>query len=422
MTWPEGHAVPGNRWDTLEGVEPPEPPMVSVIVAHYRQPEQLARTLHALERQDHPRHRLEVIVADDGSPEIPVVSDGVRLVRQDDAGFRLAAVRNLGARAAVGDVLVFLDADTVPEPSFVRELARLPALAPDCIAVGRRRHALLAGLAPTAHIESVAPGRALPEPTWLTEAYRASRNLLDADDRSYRYVIGAVLACSRSMFEEIGGFDESFTVYGGEDWEWAYRAWLRGAMLAHVPAAVAWHDGPDIAGRSTTALAVKNAEAIRLSELIPLPGSRGRGIRSGKVDIAVVGPSAAAPAPTFVCLDSVLAALPGAEVVDSLDLRSPEEADHLDRVRLRIDLLRPVLVTGGLLAAEVERVGSEQLGELVLVDEAGAELIRIASMRARARNARWGREDLFPVERTVARDVRPIGDEIDVEAYLGGWG
>ena len=97
MNWSEGQAVPGNRWDLLDGVVPPEPPMVSVIVAHYRQPEQLARTLHALRRQDHPRDRMEVIVADDGSPEVPTVPDGVRLVRQDDAGFRLAAVRNLGA-------------------------------------------------------------------------------------------------------------------------------------------------------------------------------------------------------------------------------------------------------------------------------------------------------------------------------------
>ena len=46
---------------------------------------------------------------------------------------------------------------------------------------------------------------------------------LDADDRSYRYVLGALLACSRRLFEKVGGFDESFTAYGGQDWEWAYR-------------------------------------------------------------------------------------------------------------------------------------------------------------------------------------------------------
>ena len=421
----EGHAVPGNRWDLLDGVAPPEPPMVSVIVAHYRQPDQLARTLRALRRQDHPRDRMEVIVADDGSPEVPAVPDGVRLVRQDDAGFRLAAVRNLGARAAVGDVLVFLDADTTPEPAYVRELTRLPALAPDCVTVGRRRHARLAGSAPAADIERAATARALPEPTWLTDGYRASRNLLDADDRSYRYVIGAVLACSRRMFEQVGGFDESFIAYGGEDWEWAYRAWVRGAVLAHVPAAVAWHDGPDIAGREATVASTKNAEAIRLSELIPLPGSRGRGLRSTKVDIAVVGPPEATAGQWYVSVDSVLGAVPGADAVEPRDFRDRKNSAHLDRVRLAVELLRPVLVTGSRLAAEVARVGDEQLGELVLLDETGGELIRVVSMRALARRERWGRVDLFAAERSVCRGVRAITGEMDVEAYLGsfdrGW-
>ena len=425
MNWSEGHAVPGNRWDLLDGVAPPEPPMVSVIVAHYRQPDQLARTLRALRRQDHPRDRMEVIVADDGSPEVPAVPDGVRLVRQDDAGFRLAAVRNLGARAAVGDVLVFLDADTTPEPAYVRELTRLPALAPDCVTVGRRRHARLAGSGPAEDIERAAMARALPEPTWLTDGYRGSRNLLDGDDRSYRYVIGAVLACSRELFDRVGGFDESFTAYGGEDWEWAYRAWVRGAMLAHIPTAVAWHDGPDIAGRESTAASTKNAEAIRLSELIPLPGSRGRGLRSAKVDIAVVGPPEATAGQWYVSVDSALSALSGADVVESRDLRDSRNLEHLDRVRLAIELLRPVLVTGSRLAAEVARVGDQQLGELVLLDETGAELIRIVSMRARARNERWDRNDLFPTDRSVCPGLGAITGEVDVEAYLGsfdrGW-
>ena len=42
------------------------------------------------------------VVVDDGSPAPPVVPDGVRLLRQDDRGFRAAAARNLGARHARG--------------------------------------------------------------------------------------------------------------------------------------------------------------------------------------------------------------------------------------------------------------------------------------------------------------------------------
>ncbi len=210
-------ALPGNRWDLLDGVVPAAPPTVSVIVAYYDQPEQLARTLHALSRQDHPAESTEILVVDDGSPTAPVVGERVRLLRQEDRGFRLAAARNLGAAAATGDVLVFLDADTAPEPSYLRELTRLPALAPDCLTVGRRRHATLSGAPVQQPVEQLGPAHELPEPGWLSDAYRRSRDLLDADDRSYRHVIGAVTACHRSLFEATGGFDESFTSYGGED-------------------------------------------------------------------------------------------------------------------------------------------------------------------------------------------------------------
>lgn len=417
-----GSALPGNRWDLLDGIEPVRPPAVSVIVAHYSQPVQLARTLHALGRQKHPAHLLEVIVADDGSPHPPRIPDGVRLVRHEDEGFRLAAVRNMGAAAAEGEILVFLDADTTPEPDFVTELTRLPALAPDCVTVGRRRHARLDGLATTDRIEHVALGRQLTDPEWLAAGYRSTRNLLEADHRGYRYVIGAVLACSRPMFDEVGGFDESFTAYGGEDWEWAYRAWIHGAVLAHVPSAVAWHDGPDAGGREATGRAEKNAEALRLSDLIPAPGSRGHGLRSTKVDIAVTGPPApATDAEVFVSVDSVLAALPGAEVIDRFEDRYGDVPNRLDRVRVRVEILRPLAVTGDGLRAQVERVGAEQLGEVTITDEVGAALIRIVATRAEARNARWGRDDLFPVDRTPCADVRPLREDVDVEGYLGGW-
>lgn len=423
VTWTVGHAVPGNGWNLLDDMRPDKAPTVSVIVAHYCQPAQLARTLRALSRQDHPAQRLQVIVADDGSPEVPVVPDDVLLLRQQDAGFRLSAARNMGAAAATGDVLVFLDADTAPEPSFIRELVRLPALAPDCITVGRRRHADLSSAPPTDEIEHAVLGRHLPEPAWLQTAYDQSRNLLDADDRSYRHVIGAVLACSRALFDEVGGFDESFTSYGGEDWEWAYRAWIDGALLAHVPTAVAWHDGPDYAGRSTGARAQQNAETMRLSRLIPVPGSGSRGLRDGRIDIAVTGPpEPATEGQRFVSVDAVLAALPRAEF-----LPQPRATDgvgideRFDRVRVRVDILRPVRVTGDGLAKAVARLAAEQLGELIIVGEHGDELIRIRSMRAQARQQRWGRDDLFGVVRTVCDGVQARRDEVNVSAYLGGW-
>lgn len=417
---PAGIALPGNRWDLLDGQVADPAPRVSVVVAHFEQPAQLARCLAGLAGQDHPQDRLEVIVADDGSAEAPEVPAGVRLVRHADEGFRLAAVRNLGAAHATGDVLVFLDADTVPEPGFVRALTRMPALAPDVVAVGRRRHADLEGVAPVADVRSVIAGRELAEPAWLRDAYERSRDLLDVDDRSYRHTIGAVLACSRRIFDETGGFDEAFRAYGGEDWEWTYRAWLRGAVLAHVPTAVAWHDGPDAGARDDHDLAARNAEAILLSDLIPAPGSRPRGSRTSHVDIAVTAPEGVSPAAAFVSVDSVLAALPGAEEVDASALAAGD--GRLDRVRLHAEILRPLRAEAGALADAVARVGREGLGSLTVTDGADRPLLRIRARRAVARAERWGRDNLFAHIEERSGRLRALDAEPDVAAYLGGWG
>ncbi|WP_423922513.1 glycosyltransferase [Frigoribacterium sp. 2-23] len=423
-----GVALPGNRWDLLDGIEPAVPPLVSVIVAHYRQQRQLDRTLAALHRQDHPADRLEIVVVDDGSPERPVVPADVRLVVQEDLGFRLAAARNAGAAVATGDVLCFLDADTAPEPSYVRRLTRLPALAPDVVTVGRRRHASFddaSAPAPASQpepVEVAGPRTELGEPGWLRDAYARSRDLLDSDDRSYRYLIGAVTACSRRLFDETGGYAESFTRYGGEDWEWAYRAWLAGALFAHVPGAVAWHDGPEWSGRpAADDRRAKNEEALLLAELIPVPGSRGRAARGRYADVALRPPAdPASTAQSFVSVDSILVEVPEARVASPAP-GTPADDAAFDRVRIEIVLHEPVRSSAGEIRAAVDRVATEQLGAVTLTDDRGTALVTVRSTRATRRMTRWADESLFASVATRASGLSRVDAEPDVEGYLGGW-
>ena len=233
-TPPFGARVPGNAWPQLDGVRPLRPRTVSVVVVHHDQERQLSRTLTALARQRYLRDRLEVIVVDDGSRRVPDVPEGVRLLRQERRGARRAAARNRGARASRGEILCFLDADTAPEPEYVGRLARLPSLTPEAVVVGRRRHARLDAVDSAADITAAGPAHELPAPAWLHDGYAATRDLRDAGPRAFRYVISAVLGCTRWFFDELGGFDEEFVEYGGEDWEWAHRAWLSGALFAHA--------------------------------------------------------------------------------------------------------------------------------------------------------------------------------------------
>ncbi|GMA31517.1 glycosyltransferase [Litorihabitans aurantiacus] len=423
---PWGTTVPGNRWDLATESDAHAHALrrsVTVVVTHYDQPGELARTLSALARQTYPAHLVQVVVADDGSPVPPSVPDGVALVRQEDRGFRAAAARNLGASAATGDLLCFLDADTAPEPDYLARLLRLPALLPEAVTVGRRRHADLAASA--APVERAGPAHELPEPSWLTRAYADSRDLLDADDRSYRFVISAVLACSRWFFEQVGGFDESFDTYGGEDWEWAHRAWAAGGVLAHVRDAVAWHDGPEWAGRegASERRRRKNAETLRLAHRITVPGSRPRALLTGGVEELVVLERVASPSQALVCVDSVLLALPHARVVVPSHVHGPlrgdprvllDEPDGVPRVRIDVtDAVRVRDASGlreavALLRDDVARV---RLGEHVT----------LTAGRAVHRRRRWGSLVGWQDLAREAPWLEPVADEPELAAWLGGW-
>lgn len=287
----DGHlTVPGNRWDLLDSSDH-HPPTVAVIIPFYNQHHELELVLKAIELQDYPAELVRVVVADDGSTRTPQGRQGVQVVRQADLGFRAAAVRNLGASVTDAEILCFLDADTVPEPGYLRRMVRLPALAPEALVVGHRRHADLSDWTP-AQLHGWWTGGPAPPvfgaPQWLSREYERSANLLHTDHRSYRYVISSVMCCSRMLFEELGGFDESFTHYGGEDWEFAHRALAGGALLQHAPDAVAWHNGPDWAGRHIAERAeAKNAEALALARRIPDPDARRLGLRYAIPDVVV---------------------------------------------------------------------------------------------------------------------------------------
>ncbi|GAA1174068.1 hypothetical protein GCM10009584_14060 [Ornithinimicrobium humiphilum] len=268
-------------------------PAVSVVVPWYRDQELLDLLLRRVAAQTGVAGGVEVVVADDGSPEPPDVRGAgplpVRVVRQEDRGFRAGAARNLGARAARGRVLVFLDGDTVPDDGYLAAMQQA-CLAEPVLAVGRRRHADLRELLRDGGT-TWPPPVPLPEPEWLAQGYAETSDLRAADDTSFRFVISAVAAASRSVWEATGGFDESLVGYGGEDWDLAWRAWLAGVGLRHVPGAVAWHDGADLDGRSddpAVLAEVKNAETARLAPLLPHPLVRGRGWTHEQPDVVAV--------------------------------------------------------------------------------------------------------------------------------------
>jgi GT2 family glycosyltransferase len=390
---PDGrYVVPGNRADLLADRWPAEPPTVSVVIPYYRDQRRLDLVLAGLSKQTHPPTRLEVVVADDGSPDPPNVTAlgrdlAVTVVRQSDDGFRAAAARNLGARAAQGEILCFLDGDTVPTSEYVRTLTRLPALLRDAVVTGHRRHADLTG-ATAAWVRNWLTGQAgpppeIPEPQWLIDLHHRSNNLLHLDRHSYQAVISAVLGCPASLYAEVGGFDEAFTAYGGEDWEFGYRALNAGAVLTHEPGAVAWHDGADWGRRHTAdptaARAEKARETAALAQRIPGLDPAGMGPADVVVHLSAppeLGATAAAAYRTDPELDC--------SVVTT-------DADPAAQVRCRTQVwvtgenqLPPVAEVRDL----VERVGPGRLGRATVTAPGQWRAVAVSTAALR-RTARW---------------------------------
>lgn len=105
-------------------VKPRAPePMISVIVPAHNEGEYLARTLDALRAQNY--SNFEVIVVCNGcSDHTAEVARGRCDVLIDTQERGISFARNRGAKAARGELLLFLDADTILQPDGLKVIAR----------------------------------------------------------------------------------------------------------------------------------------------------------------------------------------------------------------------------------------------------------------------------------------------------------
>jgi N-acetylglucosaminyl-diphospho-decaprenol L-rhamnosyltransferase len=161
-------------------------------------------------------------------PEVMLLESG------DNLGFARAA--NLGAQAARGDTLVFLNPDARVLPGAIATLVGALEASPGagiaggglCDGAGRWQPGA-ARFGPVAHlILDTTLGR-LPA--------RCRR-------RPYRvdWVYGTFMAVRTAVFRRLGGFDARYFVYG-EDLDLCYRAAAVGVRTIHVPEARAVHGG-----------------------------------------------------------------------------------------------------------------------------------------------------------------------------------
>ena len=95
---------------------------VSVIIPHYNDLDGLDRCLSALAQQTYPADLIEVIVADNCSPQGAAaveqcIAGRARMALSHDRG--AGPTRNAGVAASSAQLLAFIDSDCVPEPQWL---------------------------------------------------------------------------------------------------------------------------------------------------------------------------------------------------------------------------------------------------------------------------------------------------------------
>ena len=196
-------------------------PTASVVICTYNGSRTLRTTLEAMQRIEY--SRMEVIVVDDGSSDDSAAiakEFDVRLVRTANRG--LSNARNVGAAAASGDIVAYLDDDAWPDPHWLQYLADTFERT-GCGAAGGPNVPPPAGVV----AESVAhsPGGPI--------------HVLVSDSEA-EHIPGCNFAILTDVLDALGGFDPQFRA-AGDDVDLCWRLQDGGYRIGFNPAAMVWH-------------------------------------------------------------------------------------------------------------------------------------------------------------------------------------
>lgn len=189
-------------------------PFVSIVSTTRNERGDVRNLLNSLMKIKYPKKRLEIIFVDDSTDDTPKIIKEypVRLIRGERKGN--SAAKNLGWRKAKGDIILFIDADMVLPPNYVKGVV-------DCY-----KDDSIGG---TAHFER----QVNKSPSYIARMLHLTK------------IFGATAkpiflkSCRKSVLKKVGGFDPDFSYF--DDRELGMRVVKTGYKIVWSKVKV-WHN------------------------------------------------------------------------------------------------------------------------------------------------------------------------------------
>ncbi len=207
---------------------------VSVCTLAHGRDDHLRNLVSGLSQSGEPPLELIVAVMQDREYILPATNFPVRQIVMGSRDIPLAAARNVAARGASGDLLIFQDVDCIPAPALITDY-RAVAETHDGVFMGE-----------VGYLPKGAVGAKLDFAAFEKVAVKHSERAGPPAGpvgacRDYRCFWSLNFALAAATYEEIGGFDEAYVGYGGEDTDFGRMIatkeipifWVRGAKSYH---------------------------------------------------------------------------------------------------------------------------------------------------------------------------------------------
>lgn len=209
---------------------------ISIVIPYFRRPITLLHTLQTLNAVDYDLTKVECVIVDDGSPEDEkpnlqslVTEMNIKVITLEDRGYQLSKVRNIGIASSSCRNIILLDCDLCVDKSFLKDHMRILSSRKDVISIGLR----YSYSTPNVDAYQIVDLDSLLEnATLMSEDWRIPHlERIQETECFFEYwniCSGGNIGFTKETFDKIGTFDERFVFWGGEDTEWAYRAYKKG--------------------------------------------------------------------------------------------------------------------------------------------------------------------------------------------------